>query len=81
MARATILVAEDDERVRTLLATMLDEFGYDVLTAVDGEDALRVAAAHAGDIDVVLTDLVMPNMLARTLEQVLAGSSGGAMMQ
>ena len=56
----TILVAEDDPAVRALASDMLREHGYTVLTAADGEDALRVAERYAAPIHLLLTDVMMP---------------------
>jgi len=56
----SILLVDDEEGIRTVLGLSLAEDGYDVLTAVDGEDALRVFAAHAPAI--VLTDIKMPGL-------------------
>jgi signal transduction histidine kinase/CheY-like chemotaxis protein len=58
----TILVAEDDPAVRALASDMLGEHGYTVLTAADGEEALRVAERHAAPIHLLLTDVMMPRM-------------------
>ena len=58
----TILVAEDDPAVRALASDMLSEHGYTVLTAADGEDALRVAEQYAAPIHLLLTDMMMPRM-------------------
>ena len=56
----TILVAEDNEAVRTLVEQILGEFGYRVIAATDGLDALRKFREHQGRIDLVLLDLIMP---------------------
>ena len=58
----TILLVEDDPRVRRLCQRVLGRAGYEVLVAEDGEEALRVSAAHEGEIDLAILDLVMPNM-------------------
>ena len=58
----TILLAEDNELVRNLLATVLTEAGYQVMAAADGEEAVRSFAEHAGSIDLLLFDLVMPKL-------------------
>jgi CheY-like chemotaxis protein len=67
----TILLVEDDEGVRGLALMSLSMHGYRVLTANDGKDALRVVQAHPGVIDLVLTDVVMPNVSGPELAQVL----------
>ncbi len=56
----TVLLAEDDERVRRLTASVLDQLGYTVLEAADGEEALEAARRHEGEIHLLFTDIVMP---------------------
>ncbi len=63
----TILLAEDDEPVRYLTSTILQQYGYRVLEATDGEDALRIATAHAGPIHLLVSDMVMPGLGGREL--------------
>jgi PAS domain S-box-containing protein len=58
----TVLIVEDDQSVRVPLQRSLEQYGYSVLSAVDGEAALEVAATFAGPIEVVITDIVMPRM-------------------
>ncbi|MCW5626519.1 MAG: response regulator, partial [Burkholderiales bacterium] len=58
----TILLVEDEEGVRKLAHRSLQMHGYSVLVAKDGHDALLVARGHAGPLDLILTDVVMPNM-------------------
>jgi len=67
----TILLVEDNEAVRTLLAGALEQAGHRVLVAVDGIDGLDVAARFASTIDVVVTDLVMPRMNGAELAALL----------
>jgi CheY-like chemotaxis protein len=57
-----ILFAEDDPALRRIGERLLKGLGYQVLVAESGEHALEVAAAHAGAIDLLVTDVVMPNM-------------------
>ena len=64
----TILLAEDDAAVRRLSSTALRQFGYTVLEARDGEDALRLARSdHDRDIHLLITDIVMPGVSGREL--------------
>ena len=58
----TILVVDDENSVRSLTRQTLQAFGYQVLTATDGADAIRVYSQNAGEIAVVLTDMMMPVM-------------------
>jgi nitrogen-specific signal transduction histidine kinase/CheY-like chemotaxis protein len=58
----TILVVEDDERVRNMTVAGLSRIGYTVLEAGDGEDALNIYNEFHKKIDLVLTDVIMPKM-------------------
>ena len=58
----TILIVEDDDGLRKFAQTVLRKSGYKVLEAENGEDALRISAAHDGSIDLLITDVVMPKM-------------------
>lgn len=58
----TILISEDDEALRRLTRTCLEDFGYTVLAASDGLDALEIEAEYEGPIHLLLTDIVMPRM-------------------
>ncbi len=63
----TILLAEDNDQLRTLARTILERASYTVLLAEDGEAALAVIDQHDGDSDLLLTDVVMPGMNGREL--------------
>ncbi|MGH9761366.1 MAG: PAS domain S-box protein, partial [Blastocatellia bacterium] len=63
----TVLVVEDEAIVRNLVKRVLEGCGYRVLEAVNGTEALALCAQHAGSIDAVLTDVVMPQMSASEL--------------
>jgi PAS domain S-box-containing protein len=68
----TILLAEDDEQVRGLAHAVLRREGYTVLVANGGEHALRIAAEADGPVDLLLTDVIMPDMNGRVLHSRLA---------
>ncbi len=63
----TVLLVEDEEPVRRLLTHILRRRGYRVLEASGGQDALRIFGEHASEIDLVVTDMVMPHMMGREL--------------
>jgi two-component system, cell cycle sensor histidine kinase and response regulator CckA len=63
----TILLAEDDHNVRTLVATVLRQRGYVVLEAANGERAIELVGTCTTPIHLVLTDVVMPGMSGRML--------------
>lgn len=58
----TVLIAEDDWAVRKLIRSILEEFGYQVIEAVDGRDAVAQFGDHKDDIDLMLFDVVLPKM-------------------
>ncbi len=57
-----ILVVDDEENIREITQATLERFGYRVITATDGTDAIGVYAKHADDIAAVVTDMAMPNL-------------------
>lgn len=59
---ATILVAEDDDGTRAVVARILTRLGYRVVLAPDGTQALRLAETHRGSLNLLLTDVMMPGM-------------------
>ena len=73
----TILLVEDEESLRTLTRTILEQNGYTVLEASGGEEALEIGRRHTRPIDLLLTDMVMPGMngyaVARSLALVRPG--------
>ena len=65
----TVLLVEDEESVRTLTRSLLEEAGYTVIEASNGTHALEIAGRHSGSIHLLLTDVVMPGMNGRALAQ------------
>ena len=63
----TILLAEDEDGVRDLARRALEMHGFSVLEARTGAEALRVARAHPGPLDLLVTDVVMPDTGGRAL--------------
>jgi two-component system, cell cycle sensor histidine kinase and response regulator CckA len=73
----TVLVVEDEAPVRKLVVRILERAGCTVLAAEDGVKALRVIQEHDGQIDLVITDLVMPDMGGRDLAASLRRTHPG----
>jgi PAS domain S-box-containing protein len=70
----TVLLCEDEERIRKLVFAMLHKQGYEVLEAETPELAIRLARDHRGPIDLLITDIVMPKMngmeLAKAMQEI-----------
>jgi len=71
VGRETILVVEDQPEVREFTATVLETCGYQVIRAEGAIAALTICQRHPGTIDLVLTDVVMPNVSGRELADEL----------
>lgn len=76
--RETILVVEDEEVIREILRRMLTQFGYSVLVAGRVEEALRLYRERGDSIDLVVTDVIMPDMngleFAQEVERLRPGA-------
>jgi two-component system cell cycle sensor histidine kinase/response regulator CckA len=70
----TVLVVEDEEELRALIERILRNAGYTVLVAETGTDALALFEASHGQIDLLLTDVVMPQMSGREIAERLAAA-------
>ena len=67
----TILLVEDQQAVRLLLTQVLTEYGYKLLEASNGQEALRLVAATREPIHIVVTDVIMPHMTGPALAERL----------
>ena len=67
----TILVTEDDASIRTLLRVVLESFGYCVVTAVDGEDALEKFMEKRDEIQLVILDMIMPKKNGKEVSEAI----------
>ncbi len=68
----TVLVVEDEERVRAVAVSLLTQHGYKVLEAKNGTDALSICEREKDEIHLMLSDVIMPNMNGRQLAERLA---------
>lgn len=74
----TVLVVDDDEIVRRVLLLALGSAGFKVLTADDGRQALAVLTSARDGVDLILTDVVMPEMNGVTLAQQVFSQDAAA---
>lgn len=65
----TVLVVEDDLGLRQVTVRLLEEYGYTVMSAEDGSQALQQLGAYEGDVHLLLTDVVLPGMGGRELAE------------
>lgn len=70
----TILLVEDEDMLRRLARLTLTSYGYRVVEASNGEEAIEISAKHEGEIDLLLTDVIMPGMNGRELSNRLLES-------
>ncbi len=73
----TVLLVEDEPGVRKLVRGILEQYGYIVLEAGSGRQALELEAGHESRIDLLLTDVVLPEMSGRDVADALATSRPG----
>ena len=76
-ATETLLVVENETAIRALVQMALERHGYAVLTAESGSEAMRLAAAHPGPIDLLITDVVMPDLRGPDLAKRLVADRPG----
>ncbi|HUL50364.1 MAG TPA: ATP-binding protein [Gemmatimonadales bacterium] len=77
VGRETILLVEDEEPVRSLAARSLRQAGYVLIVASRPSEAIELASRHEGEIDLLLTDVIMPGSNGRELARRLAESRPG----
>lgn len=79
IARGTenVLLAEDNAEVREFIGTVLKDYGYNVFSAVDGEDAINRFLEHRDRIDIVILDVIMPKINGKEVYKRLAGIKPG----
>ncbi len=73
----TLLLVEDDEMFLDLLTEVLEANGYDVLAAGDPTAAIALSGGHRGEVDLLISDMVMPGMSGKELAARLAGERPG----
>jgi two-component system cell cycle sensor histidine kinase/response regulator CckA len=71
---ATILLVEDEEPLRHVVIDLLTQLGYHVLGAANGNEALAMAERHPANIDVLITDVLMPELAGPELAVALRSS-------
>jgi len=72
-AEKTVLLVEDETALCRMLQSVLQRSGYRVMNAASGPEALAIAGAHTGAIDILVTDVIMPGMNGVVLAQNVAG--------
>jgi len=73
----TVLVAEDDVSLRKLMTIVLESFGYSVITAVDGEDAIAKFMENRKRISIVILDMIMPKKNGKEVGEAIREVSPG----
>ena len=69
----TVLIVEDESAVRSFTRMVLQRSGYQVIEAANGEEALSLSRGHPGEIQLLVTDMVMPGMGGRQVAEALEG--------
>jgi CheY-like chemotaxis protein len=73
----TILLVEDESQVRAVMRSMLETSGYEVLEAANGQEAIRVITAHGKPVQLLVSDVVMPDMGGRHAAEALRAIQPG----
>lgn len=72
----TLLLAEDDRDVHTLTTTLLKDFGYRVIEAMDGKEAMEQYRLHSNEIDLLILDVIMPKMSGKDVYETVRRMGG-----
>jgi CheY-like chemotaxis protein len=67
----TVLVVDDEESLRAVVVDLLSQLGYQMLSAANGQEALELAAEYSGQIDLLLTDVIMDGLAGPELAEKL----------
>jgi CheY-like chemotaxis protein len=73
----TILLVEDEDNVRAMAQQFLRGYGYQLLEAASGEEAIQLMEQHTGPVHLLLTDVVMPRMNGHDVGNMLTGRHPG----
>jgi two-component system, cell cycle sensor histidine kinase and response regulator CckA len=73
----TLLLVEDEDQVRDLVVRILEQLGYTVLAAANGEEAIQVSRDYPGHISLLVTDVVMPKMSGKEVADALVAGRPG----
>lgn len=76
LAKTSILVVDDDPDVRVVMAEFLEDFGFCVVQAAGGTEALRLLGSHP-QLDLIITDIRMPDMFGLELAELAAQQRSG----
>jgi CheY-like chemotaxis protein len=76
----TVLLAEDQHSIRKVIRELLESKGYNVIEARDRQDALDIAERYPGQIDVLVTDIVMPQLRGTELARLISKSHPAAVV-
>jgi CheY-like chemotaxis protein len=71
VSRGSVLVVEDDEGIRNLIGKILTEYGYPVIEASDGVEALKILQTFKGRCDLIIADVIMPRMTGAELVEAV----------
>ncbi|UCD66845.1 MAG: PAS domain S-box protein [Deltaproteobacteria bacterium] len=75
--KETILLAEDDQTISRMIKNYLKPLGYNLLLAENGEEAIELSRSHEGDIQLLLTDVIMPKMDGQELANAIQNERPG----